>query len=878
MKTKKFYLTIFLSLLFLSFIIIAYISNHPHPKQYLKVDKKRTAHKRVVGSLAGSVSNNTNVIYEVDLIENQFVYKIYVTNDGRLRLQIDSATVSENSSKGPLYNMSSLGDGDTSAGSYNVPDGVYNSVTLVAANYPNTPSSTTGSGANCTIIITNKIVTSFTVQNAGINYSVGDTLTLYFALVDSSGNQTQVSSNSLFIVKVKSIQPATAINPALAQNDWVSWTTVREYGANALYGAGEFVTNPSLSTNGQYRNYKNPLPSTPGICLTLGDVQQQWFCIMDEISIYRENTFKNTLLFSTTKILATTSEIDDFRVFHLCVTYRGLGILAAPRGAQITVDLYELGYADLFDDIAHARCGDTNSDDPYFGKLGLPGLGITAFSAYPCRYGCASIVPASANPYDDLIWEMASSNGLFRLQFFDSGHFRFVANNNQLPIEDIGIKASGKNYQNGTRIVPLYRNSIPSGALATITVSSGQVTAATIVPPTTSYAANCNVGDILTIQEAVGSGCVILVDRLTPHDPPMFGTAENAVTGPYPQCGIPGVGVIVNPSTKNLEARKDCWIIRGITYYDKNLPSGMVNMSCLDLMVSVTDSGALIMQKDYRYSTPNNQVSHVMTYTAIGYTGTGLPGNLQADPLLYSQSGVVPNATYANIVGNAPPNDSKNYHWNLMNSLACYGPDLASKWEYANGTIIATTLPFVLSQYAPYDNGLSKIYTLWMSPMGIRLFRTSGTVRASDLSDYQNCLWITPFSARGWYRGGDTNANLYTSSNYCRNGIYYKWPLPTSNDTTGQWAGQGNRVGNPFLQTCGQFQVPIPQVGETAIVSLFSTNRRYVFRFMTSGRCIMYDTASYSNGSTASILYDCCNTAIGGYSFSPVNSIGNPTC
>jgi hypothetical protein len=876
----KSYLIFFIVLLF-AFTALLLFNESRKVTPYNTI-RRRIKYRALYGKV-GSEANGLTLLRGIDLLENQFVYKMFVTNDGILRLQVDAALVTDSQNTiGPIQNVSQLGEPGTQAGNYTIfgppaGDGTFNNLTLVGSNYPALPSSTSGSGGTISCTFTNGIVTSFQIVNAGVNYSVGDTLTIYFRTVDANGNEQQVPRTSNFQITVLSIQPDEILNPALQAPDWNPKTTVRDYGASAVYGAGEFFTNgPNVGT---YRNYKFPnFPFTDTVCSTLTDPQQQWFCIMDYTSIFREDSFKNARLLATTTILATTSEIDDLRVYHLVLTYRGLGILAAPRGAVLTIDLYEVGYTDLFDDLAHARCGATDNDDPFEAArgvphLGLPGLGLRNFYAYPCRYGCANMIPPVDNAYQTLIWEMASPNGKFRAQFFDSGHFRFVATFTGAGVESVKIQSPGSGYTNGTRTISLQKNSVDTGLTANITFTAGSMTQADINPSSLPIV-QCSVGDILTLLDSSGTGAQLIVQSLDPSDPAMFETNGSGVSA-YPQCGTDAVSVVLIPSQKPLDNRKDAWIIRGISYYDKDMPSGIVSMATLDIMVSLTDSGALILQKDYQYNNPTKPPNHIMTQGAVGYTGSNLSGYIKADPLLYSQNG----STYTYTVTDAPTNDDRNYHWNVNNSLACYGPSRAGEWEIYNGHAIAVTPSFVIPQYAAYDSGLAQFYTLWLSPYGLRLFRSVVSINSTNLSNFQNCLWITPFDARGWYRNGNVSSPFYTDRNYCKRGPYFNWPLPTSDDVNTQWAGQGGRYGNPFLQTCGSFQIPIPQDDEVPIISLYSTNRRYVFQFMSSGRCLILDFVGYTSSSNANILYDCCDINRGGYRFSPpIDPLGNVNC
>lgn len=97
------------------------------------------------------------------------------------------------------------------------------------------------------------------------------------------------------------------------------------------------------------------------------------------------------------------------------MTYYGIGIIAAPRGSEITIDLF-YNWTPMFDELGHPRCGyrtyEFNKDQ----------------DSYKCGRYCYQVPYITPNDkaFDKLIWEGASHSGEFRMQFFNSGHFRFV--------------------------------------------------------------------------------------------------------------------------------------------------------------------------------------------------------------------------------------------------------------------------------------------------------------------------------------------------------------------------------------------------------------------------------------------------------------------
>lgn len=770
----------------------------------------------------GIKAHGSYILQKIDLITNQFAYKIFVTDSGCLRTQVDFLVLKGTRSSGGIAQFTGEVTVNNSAPTYaplaageNYTDGTFNNVTLV-----NVSGSMKGSGALASITVSAGRVTRVSILNPGVSYSKDDILKPCFFFADASGNQTGCSphTGAEANFKVATIKTSSLANPTLNEDVWPDITTVRDIGPGAEYAANESQNGQNLSyIGGTYSGYY------PGKCevgAVPNNAQNQWFCLMDEIGVKKDGQARNYLRFNTMTVLAKTSDHDDFHTYYLLLTYSGLGILTAPRGSVITVDLFATGYTDLFSELGHPRCGQTSADLPLGG---LPGLGVFDFNNYVCGLGCATFIPptatSSADDYDILVWELASPNGLYRIQFFDSGHFRFVAVGATGPALKLTIVGGGTRYT-GALTADLLKDpkygslSGGSGARATVIVTAGVITAVTVVAGGTGYA----IGDKLTLA---GSNCTFEVTRLNNVvDPTIFETRNvgqkldypTSANMYYPRCADQKISVTLVP-TKNVIVSRDGWIIRGGTFYlDRD--GTLVSIPSIDMMVQITDGGALVLQKDYKYGTDNRN-NHTFVQSAIGRLLTN-------DPL--TQIG--------------PINDVNNKHWALGNALACYGgisSNLGGTFDLANGTVLAQTNTF-LDSNPFYGNGR---YILWLGHYGLRLLYASN-VSATLLQDMTRCIWITPFYYNWWYYGGNSSNNLFTRSSVCRTNNFPNWPIPNlvNNGTLGG--------GNPKINTCGFFRKPSSMTPsgepEETIIVLSSKNKRFQFRMMNSGRCMLIDT------------------------------------
>jgi hypothetical protein len=127
----------------------------------------------------------------------------------------------------------------------------------------------------------------------------------------------------------------------------------------------------------------------------------------------------------TMTVLATTSEHDDLRVWNLIVTYKGLGLLSQVRGSNITLESFLSGYTSLFDDVDTPDCGQRTWNGNHFNSA-------NALYAKTCGQSCSVVAPYKER--GPVIWEMASKNGRYRLQFYDSGNVSFLDTNSIVPI------------------------------------------------------------------------------------------------------------------------------------------------------------------------------------------------------------------------------------------------------------------------------------------------------------------------------------------------------------------------------------------------------------------------------------------------------------
>ena len=256
-----------------------------------------------------------------------------------------------------------------------------------------------------------------------------------------------------------------------------------------------------------------------------------------------------------------------------------------------------------------------------------------------------------------------------------------------------------------------------------------------------------------------------------------------------------------------LDIRRDKWIMRNASFLYESGTIQYTSIAQVDLIVQLSDDGAIMLQKDYVY---NNSTSHPMI-----------------------QSGVT--ASYPGIIlGDAPKNDypfnpspgnsneiSLNYHWQLGNILTCLGLDYAANWELNNGTTVAKTAIDNIS------NG--KRYILWLSHFGLRLFYCTHPIQAINLKDWANCIWLTPVYNRWFYLNGLTEyvPNVW-GANTCPNPIplqYATNPIVSTMPAPPNIGGALSLITNP---------VPL--------TTIRSPNKKYLFQMLNNGVCEFINT------------------------------------
>ena len=510
-------------------------------------------------------------------------------------------------------------------------------------------------------------------------------------------------------------------------------------------------------------------------------VVTKYICHVNEMNSRTQKFIAQTHLFSMT-IIARTSVHEDQRQWNLVSTYMGLGLLAQVRESVITEENFLSGYTPLFDDIDTPDCGQrtyapTTANLPQKGPPadpGYPGPGTLSFNnpnpSYrkTCGKSCAVVMPYS-NVDSPIIWEMASVNGRYRLQFFDSGHVSFI---------DV------------TRVVPIY----------------------TTVPlpfPSSSHT-------------------------------------------DFPKCSR------VELNDKNvgvyLAKVRDAWIIRGAAYKYVTSDSNHFLAPEVDLMVQITNYGALVVQKDYVYGKlqTNNikgaiglyqlsgagediRTSHVMVQSV-------LPVNATADMCTLANFTAPGNTVVraaSGAIGVPSQNDTNNYqmHYSLGNVLVCQGFKEMAKYDWDNGTTLA---------YSSIVSGHR--FFLWLGPFGLRLLRLPSEPNTEvvlpqpdDLEDWtggtrdkSGCMWITkPYYE--WFYSHDKasppqRVNLMTAFKDC---------------------SLGAQIQACSLQTCGTFLKPVATPDDEVILTLRSPNKRYCFYMLSSGVCrlvgetVLYSTEDY---------------------------------
>jgi hypothetical protein len=163
-------------------------------------------------------------------------------------------------------------------------------------------------------------------------------------------------------------------------------------------------------------------------------------------------------------------------------------------------------------------------------------------------------------------------------------------------------------------------------------------------------------------------------------------------------------------------------------------------------------------------------------------------------------------------------------HWRVGNYMLCFGYDFAAQWELANGVVIAKT----------EINESNNRYILWLGHFGLRLLYCPYPLLYTNLSDWTNCLWITPVYRRWFYTNGNINGSTYSSGNgsclnISQNGNTINAPIPTL-ETEGHFPKPGIVDGNLTIL-----------INPQTIISLSSPNKRYQFRMIENGNCEFLD-------------------------------------
>ena len=254
---------------------------------------------------------------------------------------------------------------------------------------------------------------------------------------------------------------------------------------------------------------------------------------------------------------------------------------------------------------------------------------------------------------------------------------------------------------------------------------------------------------------------------------------------------------------------RDKWIMKNASF---GYESGLIQYTSIpkiDLLVQISDDGAILFQKDYVY---NNYTSHSMLQSGVTQSFIGIT------------------------VGDAPKNDypfnpnpgnsneiKRNYHWTLGNILICLGFNFASNWELNNGTVVAKTA---------IDNiETGERYVLWLSHFGLRLFYCTTPMQAVTLRDWTNCRWITPIYSRWFYLDGLTRyIPTVWGANTCPNPI----PIEYATNPPASTLVPPPNVGG-FLSTITN---PVP------LTTLRSPNKRYLFQMLNNGVCEFKDTTN----------------------------------
>lgn len=495
-----------------------------------------------------------------------------------------------------------------------------------------------------------------------------------------------------------SVTDAGALRHEVSTDD-ETWHLAREVGPGAVFGSNDLPDSVNCETYAG--SYASLSP------------RAKMMCRIRDIDTKKDAPFRTLVNLNTGLVLATTSTYNDRRVFHLMITYAGLGILAAPRGADWTVSLFSSGWAPLFDDATHGRCGQYSLD-----FLVARGASSSRTAATPCGRACAAVlpyahVPSGASP----IWEMASPNGRYRLQFFDNGHVRFADRD---------------------------------------------------APPPAPF--------IYTTEPPRGEQSALVA----------------ATTGSYPRCTPKGVSPYVSPLNATLEASRDRWVIRGVSY-KLELGTSYTTLTNHSLIVHLTDKGGLTFGKNYYYLSAN----HFMVQSNVGACGTSVAPDSQ--------------------VGWEFDEDNKKKHYRLGNYTLCWGE--IGNLDFGAGAAIAKTAP---------QPGDGTVYVLWLGPMGLRLFATSsGEVTAAMCKRFDACIWVTPIYRRWWFTDGDVSKGDYVAN--------YSYSVCDS---------RGIEAPRKSMDWCGSVRKPVKTPSDTILAAISSPNKRYVFAMRSSGACDLLDLAS----------------------------------
>lgn len=321
---------------------------------------------------------------------------------------------------------------------------------------------------------------------------------------------------------------------------------------------------------------------------------------------------------------------------------------------------------------------------------------------------------------------------------------------------------------------------------------------------------------------------------------PIFSTATDIL-----QCENVNLNEYIQQT--KLENNRDRWIVKGISfgYQDQNLSvSTIVNETDI---LQINDYGTFTHMKDYLY---NNSKSHPMIQSFVGSQyviwNFGTQNNYGSN-LPIAMSGV------------APFNDTNNLHIKTLQYIACYGMEVANRWELSQGLVISST-QIITGTNSDRDG---KRYLLWFGVWGLRLILSSSVFPILSEMDWNNCLWITRPYVEALFLWNQYNSALvpfgFPSSGTPKTKyeVNTNTNQPTEYDSTDAYC-QSYGVNNfPLprynLYTCGNFLAPISTPNDTILKRLSSPNKKYTFLFMSSGNVRYFDQSlsyDYFNSDT----------------------------